>query len=135
VENKGKYKGQWSDEDLAIELMSFFSYCEEVELKPTAPGLRLWLGVHRDTIHAWRTQKEKYGVKSDLINTAYDWMETYLQGNIDKYPTGSIFLLKTTHGHVDASTVDITTNGQNINNTPEEVNDIISKLGLDKKLD
>lgn len=133
--NRGIYKGQWSDEDLDREVGEYFSYCRECELKPTVPSLLIWLAISRQTLNEWRTKPDKYGVKSDIIGTAYHIMESYLQGNIDKYPTGSIFLLKTTHGHVDATKVDVTSNGNTLSNTPAEVNEAISRLGLDKKED
>lgn len=135
VREKGKaniYKGQWTDEALAESLDEFFIYCTEVDLKPTQPLLRIWLNMAKSTMHEWRTKPEKYGEKSNLINRAFDVMEAYLQGNIDKYPTGSIFLLKTSHGHIETSKMDITSNGQNITST-EEVKDLVGKLGLDKK--
>ena len=55
-------------------------------------------------------------------------MEIYLQSNIDKYPTGSIFLLKSSFGHRDISTVEV-------NSTPtsaEDISETVKKLGLDK---
>ena len=55
-------------------------------------------------------------------------MEIYLQNQIDKYPTGSIFLLKSSHGHQDIKVINVTNN----NVTPEDVKDAVSKLGLDK---
>lgn len=128
-ENRGIYKGQWTDEALDIEIGAFFDYCHDNNFKPTVPLLLLWIDVSRSTLHAWRTQPEKYGVKSEIIESAYRIMESYLQGNIDKYPTGSIFLLKTTHGHVETSKVEVS-NSNDIK--PDEVNDAISKLGLDK---
>lgn len=130
--NRGVYKGQWTDEQLAQAIADLFDYCASVNLKPTQPALRLWLGVHRDTIHAWRTQPEKYGVKSDLIRWALDAMELYLQANIDKYPTGSAFLLRTSFGHVETSKLDVNATG-NVSTSTDEVNDLVSKLGLDKK--
>ena len=69
-----------------------------------------------------------------MIDRALQIMEAYLQGNMDKYPTGSIFLLKTTHGHVESSKLDITSNGNSISD-PAEVKDAISKLGLKKDSD
>lgn len=130
-ENRGIYKGLWTDEALAEQIQAFFDYCRSVELKPTQPGLRLWLSVSRDTLWDWRTKPERYGVKCDLINQAFDIMENYLQANLDKYPTGSIFLLKTSHGHVEQSKLDITSNGKGLSATQTEVEDMVSKLGLD----
>lgn len=123
------YKGQWTPEALELEISSFFDYCVEQDLKPTVPLLRMWLNISRTQFYEWQTKPEKHGEKTNLIQRAMDFMEAYLQYNMDKYPTGSIFLLKTTHGHVDTQKVDITTTQSN---TPEEVQDMVSKLGLDK---
>lgn len=123
-----QYKGQWTDEELESTLQEFFDYCGEVDLKPTQPLLRLWLGLSRAQMFDWRTKPEKYGVKSDMVNEAHDFMECYLQGNIDKYPTGSIFLLKSSYGHREATDVTITTQQTN----PEDVADMVKNLGLDK---
>lgn len=128
-ENRGIYKGQWSDQELMDEIDKYFQYCVDVELKPTQPSLRLWLGVTRTTIWEWRTKPEKYGVKSNIIEQAFDVMEMYLQSNLDKYPTGSIFLLKSSFGHKDTMNVQI----DNTNTVkPDEVADVVAKLGLDK---
>lgn len=132
--NSYPYSGQWTDEKLAESVSDFFKYCMSTKTKPTQPLLLLWLSVDRTTVWEWRNKPEKYGVKSHIIKNAFHIMEAYLQGNIDKYPTGSIFLLKTSHGHVESSKLDITTNGQNVNNV-EDVKDLVSKLGLDKKVD
>lgn len=131
IREKGKpniYKGQWTNEELAESLDEFFNFCTEIDLKPTQPLLRVWLSVTKQTLWEWRTKPEKYGEKSDLVVKAFDIMESYLQANVDQYPTGSIFLLKASHGLADTTTVNITSNG----NSPEEVQEAISKLGLDK---
>lgn len=129
--NRGVYKGQWSDEGLAEEIEKFFIYCDEAELKPTITGLTLWLDVSKSTIWEWKNKPERYGEKSNLIQRAYALTELYLQGNVDKYPTGSIFLLKTTCGYVETSKVDVTSDGKSISDVAD-VKDRLSQLGLDK---
>jgi hypothetical protein len=62
-------------------------------------------------------------------------MEFYLQSNIDKYPTGSIFLLKTSHGHVEQNRLDITSNGMAMTPKADEIEQSIKMLGLDEKHD
>ena len=132
-DNRQIYKGLWSPEDLQKEINDFLIYCEEVDTKPTIPLLTTWLGVSKAQFHRWRTEPQ-FGDKRDVIDRALQIMEAYLQGNMDKYPTGSIFLLKTTHGHVESSKLDITSNGNSISD-PAEVKDAISKLGLKKDSD
>ena len=124
------YKGQWTPEELASSVNDFFLKCAEMKLKPTQPLLRLWLGISRDQMWEWKTMPERHSWKSDIIKKAMDFMEAYLQANIDKYPTGNIFLLKTSHGHVEANRLDITSQGQRINANEDEIADIVAKLGL-----
>lgn len=125
------YKGGWTDEQFVESVNEFFAFCSERNFKPSQPALRVWLHVDKSTIHEWKNNPAKYGVKSDVIKMAFDLMEIYLIGNIDKYPTGNIFLLKTSHGHVETSKVDVTTNGGSVT-TSDEVKDAIAKLGLDR---
>ncbi len=128
MKNKRAYKGLWTDEQLVDSINEMFEYCVEVDILPNVAMLRLWLGVHRDTMHQWRTNKAKYPSKAEIIGTAYEMIECYLQGNIFKYPTGSTFLLKTTFGHVDTKKIDITTDTVDT----EDIKEKIGRLGLDK---
>lgn len=127
-----KKKGtNWSADDLADEIDKYFQYCVDTGLKPAKAGLVLWLGMSKSQYYAWAAEHQKYGVISELVNFANYVMEnSYIQRG-EKYPTMNIFLLKTSHGHVEASKLDITSNGQSISN-PDEVKDLITKLGLDK---
>ena len=121
------YTGQWTDEQFSQSIVDFFDYCVEKNVKPTQPLLRLWLNVSKSQMNDWKSQPLKYGGKSVILQKALDFMEAYLQSNMDKYPTGSIFLLKSTHGHEDKNTIEV--QGSN----PTEIKDTISKLGLDKE--
>lgn len=123
------YTGQWSDDELQDSIDDFFLYCMENDVKPTQPLMRLWLNVSRSQMYDWRTKTDKYPGKSDIMAIAFDYMEAFLQCNIDKYPTGSIFLLKSSHGHSDKQEIQITGNDVN----KDEISDTISKLGLDNK--
>jgi len=125
------YDGQWKDEQLMQSIGEMFDYCAENELKPTLPILQLWLGISRTQLWEWRNKPDKFGEKTNIVNNAVLIMEAFLQSNIDKYPTGSIFLLKTTHGHIETSKLDISNTSKDA--TQEEIEDQIKKLGLDKK--
>lgn len=125
------YKGGWTDEQLAESIAEFFDFCAENDFRPQLPALRVWLHISTETITTWKKDKGKYGGKSDIIKEAYDIIEMHWQKNLDKHPTGSIFLLKTSHGHVEQSKVDITSDGKAMNNA-SDVRDAVSRLGLDK---
>lgn len=131
-ENEGRYKGQYTPETLKEQLDAFFEYCGENEFKPTQPLLALWLGIRKETLWAWRTKPDRYGDKSNLMAWAFGVMESYLQVNVDSYPTGSIFLLKSTFGYKDTKNVDITTNGKQLGESAEDVRDALKRMGLDE---
>lgn len=132
-ENKERYKGLWNEEDFSREICEFFNYCESHGVKPAKAGLALWLATSKQQLWDWETHPEKYGFKSELIKQASLVMEQSYLGRAEQYPTANLFLLRTSHGYVDASKVDVTTNGQAIGSTPAEVDEAISKLGLDLK--
>lgn len=131
MSNYFEYKGNWTDEQLAEEVSKFFAYCSDNEIKPAKAGLELWLGVSRSQYYDWSAKVEKYGAKSDIISHANRLMELSYIGRAEKYPTANIFLLKSSHGHIETSKVDVTTNGSSAQTT-DEIEDTISKLGLDK---
>lgn len=122
----------WTEEELTISIMEYFTYCADKSLKPSKSGARLWLGCSRSQYHAWQSETAKYGVISDLINMANEVIENQYINRGEQYPTMNVFLLKTSHGHIETSKMDVTSNGQAIN-TKEEVKDLVSKLGLDKQ--
>jgi hypothetical protein len=125
-----QYKGLWTDDDLALAVRDFFNYCGEHFIKPCKSGLELWLGVSRPQYIAWADHPEKYGAKSEIIQLANTMMETSYINRVEAFPTGNIFLLKTSHGHVETSRIDVVAGARPQN--PEEVKDLVSKLGLDK---
>lgn len=127
VENTQLYKGLWTVEKLEQAVAEFFDYCYERDLKPTQPLLILWIGITRRQFDNWKTQPQ-HGDKFLVIEKALLIMEAYLQGQIEKYPTGSIFLLKTTHGHMERSQVDI---NQGSGGSADDVKEAIKRLGLD----
>jgi len=131
-ENRENYKGQWTEETFAKEIDSYLQFCFTKDVKPCKAGLALWLGTSKQQLWDWETHKEKYGFKSELIRDASQVIEMSYIGRVESFPTGNIFLLKTSHGHIETSKMDVTTNGKDVNNA-DEVNDLVSKLGLDKK--
>ena len=125
------YKGLWTEDTLRESIDEFFQYCRTADLKPTQPLLRIWLNLSKVQWYEWLGNPLKYGFKANLITLAIEFMEAYLQENIDSYPTGSIFLLKTSHGHIESSKLDVTSNGKSMPNA-EDINSLVAKLGLTK---
>lgn len=119
----------WTPEELEATITEYFIYCEENSLKPCKSGLQLFLGCTRETYSAWGRDRAKYGAISDKINLANLVMETQYIQNIEDRPTGNMFLLRTSHNHVEKSQVDVTTSNQT---NAEDIDEAIKKLGLNK---
>ena len=132
VENTFRYKGLWTDEQLAESVSEYFNYCAINNVKTAKVGLQLWLGLSRTQYYDWETKPEKFGAKTNIIGRANQIIEMAYIGRAEKYPTANIFLLKAGHQYVEQNKLDITTNGKQIG-SPEELTDAISKLGLDKE--
>lgn len=130
--NYQKYSGKWTEETLKHSIAEFFDYCAEVQMRPSKPLLLLWLNLTKSTFSEWINNPSKYQYKSNLLKKAMLVIESHLEQDIYKYPTGAIFLLKTSHGHIETSKLDVTTNDKTVTDA-DEVKDMIAKMGLDKK--
>lgn len=128
--NREDYKGQWDEESLAHEVNEFFRYCAKYDVKPAKAGLRLWLDLSRSQYHAWESQD--HGFKTDILEKAAALMELSYIGNIESYPTGNIFLLKSGHGHSDKKEISFT---ENEAVDESSVRDKIKLMGLGLDLD
>jgi Arc/MetJ-type ribon-helix-helix transcriptional regulator len=117
----------WTPDELIADVQAYFDYCAEHELKPCKAGLSLFLGIHKSTLYEWDANRTRYGDISEIIRHAVELMEAQYVNRVEAYPTGNIFLLKSSHGHKDASEITI-----NKSASEEDVKDTISKLGLDK---
>lgn len=133
VENGKKnqaYKGLWTEETFAEQVTDYFKYCAEKHLKPNKAGLRNWLGCSRTQYYDWETKAEKHGYKTNILDMAHSIMEDQIINRGEQFPTFNTFLLKTAHGHIETSKLDI--NQQTTVGTTEDVLELISKLGLDR---
>jgi hypothetical protein len=122
----------WTEDELRREIENYFLWCARKDVKQANVGLSLWLSCGKGTLYTWASDPVKYGAISVLTSQALEAIEHQYINRVEKYPTGNIFLLKTSHGHVETSKVDITSNGKEITNQ-ENVEDLVSRLGLDKK--
>lgn len=127
---QGRKNTNWTEDEMREAVFEFFEYCTENEVKVYKGGLALWLGCHKGQIWEWENNPSKYGGITDVIKSACELIEGQYIGRAEQYPTANLFLLRTSHGHVETSKVDVNTN--NIATTTDDVKDIISKLGLDK---
>lgn len=130
IQEECRYHGQWTDNEFQLSVNEFFQYCLEVQLKPVRPALQLWLRVSKAQYSDWLNKPDTFPTKSAIVNFAEQMFELYLQLNIDKNPAGSIFLLKTLHGHVETSRLDVVNNTNEV--LPEQIEERILKLGLEQ---
>jgi len=125
------YEGKWTEETLELAMNEYFQYCEAVGLKPSKSGLQLSLAIGTSQYNDWERFPEKYGFKSELALLCNKVIENQYIYQSEKFPSANLFLLRTSHGHIETSKLDVTSNGKEIIN-PEDVADKIKKLGLSK---
>jgi len=126
------YSGLWTNKMLSGSIGEFFDYCSDIMLKPTMPLLRLWLNVEQSTLLEWKNNPNKHPEKTKIIKMAFNIMEAILQERAEKYPTANIFLMKTSHGHIETSKVEFNNSSQ-IQIGESEIKDTVEKLGLGSK--
>ena len=124
--NREDYCGKWTEDTLNEEIGKYFNFCADKDVKPAKAGLRLWLGVSKSQY--WEWEKNFTDFKANLINEANDLMELEYISRVEKYPTGNMFLLKSSHNHSDKQEVEITSKDV----SQDEIGNIVSKMGLDK---
>lgn len=92
-------------EQVKNRLSEYFDFCIKYDLFPSVCGMANWLGVHRDTIHSWRTGERRKGTKhQEIINQAYTLIESVLVDKLmnDSIPSPvGIFFLKSVFGYKD----------------------------------
>lgn len=127
--NRRDYAGKWTDEDLEKEIHDYFKFTAKYDIKPAKAGLRMWLGLSKSQYWEWENNVNAHPLKSELMAQASSFIELQYIGRVEKYPTGNIFLLKSSHGHQDKQEIEL-------HNKSEvdkgNIEDVISKLNLDK---
>ena len=106
----------------------YFNHCVDSDMKPTVKGFCNAIGVHRDTVHTWRTGEFRAGTHQAIICKAYDlleemWENYMLNGKIN--PVSGIFLGKNNFGYADKQEYVLTPNQQKV--TLDDVKVIESK--------
>ena len=91
-------------EQVKKRISEYFDFCEEYNLFPSISGLANWIGVHRDTLHSWKTGEMRKNTHQKIINDAYSVIEemivAMLLENKIVAPVG-IFWLKCLFGYRD----------------------------------
>ena len=89
----------------------YFNLCLMNDIKPSASGLRMAIGVAKSTISVWRNGKFRAGTHQHIIIQAYNLLEAlwedYMQnGKIN--PASGIFLGVNNYGYSDVRQVNVT---------------------------
>lgn len=95
-------------------LVWYFNHCAEDDIKPSVLGMCNALGIDRDTIWRWKTERSrKSDGHSDIIKKAYDLLEQLdAEGLRDgkTNPAAGIFLMKNLHAWQDKTDLVLTPN-------------------------
>ena len=92
----------------------YFESCIDNDMKPTVNGMCNSLGIHRDTLHTWRTGEFRAGSHQDIVLRAYRvleelWEDYMLNGKVN--PVSGIFLGKNLfYGYADKQEFVLTPN-------------------------
>lgn len=109
---------------VADRLDWYFNHCIDNDMKPTVNGMSNALGIHRDTIHAWRTGEHRADSHQAIILKAYrlleELWEDYMQnGKIN--PVAGIFLGKNNFGYADKQEYVVTPNTSQLSSVDPDV--------------
>ena len=92
----------------------YFNHCADSDMKPTVNGMCNALGIHRDTLHTWRTGEYRADSHQAIVMKAYRvleelWEDYMLNGKIN--PVSGIFLSKNLfYGYADKQEFVLTPN-------------------------
>ena len=106
----------------------YFDHCGQCDMKPTVNGMCNALGIHRDTLHTWKTGEVRKGTHQEVVLRAYRvmeelWEDYLLNGKAN--PVSLIFLGKAMFGYREQQEIILTPNQQQF--TPEDITTIEAK--------
>ena len=115
-----------SDEAVDKRINEYWLFCAENDCRPAVSGLALALGIDRNTLYDWKTERRRASSnRAGIIKKAYSILEfmweTYMQsGKIN--PASGCFLGKNNFGYHDDTKVIIeASNVEEAQQTPEEI--------------
>lgn len=92
----------------------YFVHCADNDMKPTVNGMCNALGIHRDTLHTWRTGEYRADSHQAIVLKAYRlleelWEDYMMNGKIN--PVSGIFISKNLfYGYSDKQELVVTPN-------------------------
>lgn len=83
--------------EVEARIQWYFGHCVNNDMKPTVNGMCNSLGIHRDTLHTWRTGEHRKGTHQAIVLKAYRlleelWEDYMLNGKVN--PVSGIFIAK-----------------------------------------
>jgi len=83
--------------EVEARIQRYFGHCVNNDMKPTVNGMCNSLGIHRDTLHTWRTGEHRKGTHQAIVLKAYRlleelWEDYMLNGKVN--PVSGIFIAK-----------------------------------------
>lgn len=94
-------------------IMWYFGHCVDSDMKPTVSGMCNAIGIHRDTLHTWKTGEARKGTHQEVVLRAYRvleelWEDYMLNGKVN--PVAGIFLGKNLFNYSDKQEYVVTPN-------------------------
>ena len=91
----------------------YFGHCVNSDMKPTVSGMCNAIGIHRDTLHTWKTGEARKGTHQEVVLRAYRvleelWEDYMLNGKVN--PVAGIFLGKNLFSYRDQQEYVVTPN-------------------------
>ena len=91
----------------------YFGHCVNSDMKPTVSGMCNAIGIHRDTLHTWKTGEARRGTHQEVVLRAYRvleelWEDYMLNGKVN--PVAGIFLGKNLFQYRDQQEYVVTPN-------------------------
>lgn len=91
----------------------YFQHCVNSDMKPTVSGMCNAIGIHRDTLHTWKTGEARKGTHQEVVLRAYRvleelWEDYMLNGKVN--PVAGIFLGKNLFQYRDQQEYVVTPN-------------------------
>lgn len=107
---------KYNDEILEKSTAYIENYKEYGDMIPSIAGLARFLKVSRETIHAWDREEGKEEF-SDIIRDLLAEQDRVLQngGLSGDFNSTISKLLMSKHGHIEEKNLDVTTNGESLN--------------------
>ena len=105
--NRVNYTSAWTDELFEQSVNDYFTKCSELGLEVAKVGLALYLGMSQGHMYDIAKNSQRYGVRSEILQSAFSRMEYTYFNKLDSRPVPSMFKLKTQNNYVENQRVEV----------------------------